>query len=83
MRRAIRRYVTGGLVTVAAVTIGVSVAPSAAADPNCQTVGAATVCGQGTVSGGNQSGNAPLAPAPPTGGPAGGCTNAFGAYQRC
>jgi hypothetical protein len=32
MGRAIRRYVMGGLVTVAAAIIGMSVAPSAAAD---------------------------------------------------
>ena len=82
MGRAIRRYVMGGLATVAALTIGVSVAPSAAADPSCQTVGGATVCGQGSVSGGSQPGNAPAAPNPSSGGPSA-CTNAFGAYQHC
>ena len=80
--RPTRRYVMGGLVTAAATAIGISVAAPAAADSSdCQQVGATTVCGQGTVTGGGQSA-APAAPAvPPMGG--GGCTNAYGSYQNC
>jgi hypothetical protein len=63
---------------LAAVTIGISVAPLAGADPtNCQQVGAATVCGQGGVNSGGQ----PAAPAPRAGAQA--CTNAYGGYQNC
>jgi hypothetical protein len=80
--RATRRYVMGGLVTVATAAIGISIASPALADPtNCQQVGATTVCGQGSVHGGAHSpgGSNPQVPAP-TGG---GCTNAYGAYQNC
>jgi len=61
--------------------IAISIAPSAAADPaNCQNVGGATVCGQGTVRGGNLS----AGPSGPAAGPAiGGCTNVYGGYQNC
>ena len=65
---------------VAVAAIGISIAPSAAADTSCQQVGAATVCGQGNVRGGAQS-------AGPSGSGAGagsgGCTNVYGGYQNC
>ena len=65
---------------IGAVTIGISVAPLAGADPNnCQQVGAATVCGQGSVNSGGQ----PLAPPPVAGPRRGGCANAYGGYQNC
>jgi len=70
------------VLAIGAATIGISVAPLAAADPsNCQQVGSATVCGQGSVRGGGQPGGGsnPQVPAP-TGG---GCTNAYGGYQNC
>jgi hypothetical protein len=69
---------------IGAAAIGISLAPSAAGDPsNCQTVGAATVCGQGDVRGGGQSAGAPNVPAP-TGAPAGGgCRTPYGTYQNC
>ena len=61
------------------VTIGISVAPLAGADPSfCQQVGAATVCGQGGIN----SGGPPQA-APPVAPRTGGCTNAYGGYQNC
>jgi hypothetical protein len=62
---------------IGAAAIGISIAPSAAADPNnCQTVGGATVCSQGGQS---------AAPNGPAAGPPGvnSCLNAFGTYQRC
>ena len=66
------------VLAISAVTIGISVAPLAGADPsNCQQVGAATVCGQGGVNSGGQ----PAAP-PPGAGP-NSCTNAYGGYQNC
>jgi hypothetical protein len=65
---------------VAVAAIGISVAPTAAADPaSCQQIGAATICGQGVVRGG-----APNAgPSGPTSGGFGRCTNAYGGYQNC
>ena len=62
-------------VGVAVAAIGISVAPSAAADTaNCQQVGAATICGQGNVRGGAQyvgpSGPA-AGPSNPASGPSG------------
>jgi hypothetical protein len=75
------RNVLGGLV-VAAAAIGISLAsPAAAAPTNCQTVGAATLCGQGNVSGAGPSVNSATASTPAIG--ASGCTTAFGTYQRC
>jgi hypothetical protein len=68
------------VLAIGAVTISLSVAPLAGADPtNCQQVGFTTVCGQGSVNGGGQ---------PAAGGasqPAGGtaCTNAYGSFQNC
>jgi hypothetical protein len=65
---------------IGAVAISLSVAPLAGADTSsCQSVGAATVCGQGSVNSGGQ---------PAAGGagqPAGGtaCTNAYGGFQNC
>jgi hypothetical protein len=67
----------------AVAAIGISIAPSAVADPtSCQQVGAATVCGQGNVRGGPQYAG-PGGPSGPGPGLAGGCTNAYGAYQNC
>ena len=72
---------------VAVAAIGISVAPSAAADTaNCQQVGAATICGQGNVRGGAQSAGPSghgSGPSGPAAGPSGGCSNAYGAYQNC
>jgi hypothetical protein len=66
------------VLAIGAVTIGISGAPLAGADPNnCQTFGAATVCGQGGV---NNSGGQPAAP--PGAGP-NSCTNVYGGYQNC
>jgi hypothetical protein len=68
------------VLAIGAVTIGISVAPLAGADPSfCQQVGAATVCGQGGV---NSGGPPPVRP-PGAGPPTGGCTNAYGGYQNC
>lgn len=65
---------------VAVAAIGISIAPSAAADTaNCQQIGAATVCGQGNVRGAPQG----AGPSGPGSGPSGGCTNAYGTYQNC
>jgi hypothetical protein len=65
------------LVLSIGVTIGISVAPLAGADPtNCQQVGATTVCGQGGVNSGGQPA------APPGAGPQA-CTNVYGGYQNC
>jgi hypothetical protein len=47
--RATRRYLVGCVLTVAALAIGITVAPVAEAD--CIDAGAATVCAQGSVSG--------------------------------
>jgi CubicO group peptidase (beta-lactamase class C family) len=59
--------------------IGISIAPSAAADndsSNCQTIGAATMCGQGGVRGGGPS---EASPGPVSGPPAeGGCLTPYG-----
>lgn len=64
------------LVLAAAVTIGISVAPPAGADPfDCQQVGSTTVCGQGGVN------SQPAAPSPSAGPRS--CTNAYGSYQAC
>ena len=75
------------VLAIGAVTIGISVAPLAGADPsNCQQFGAATVCAQGGVKSGGQgvnSGGQPPVPAPIAGPAAGGCTNAYGGYQNC
>ena len=66
------------LVLSIGVTIGISVAPLAGADPtNCQQVGATTVCGQGGVNSGGQ----PAAPNPDAG--PNGCTNVYGGSQNC
>ena len=64
------------VLAIGAVTIGISVAPVAGADPSdCQQVGSTTVCGQGVNRG------QPTAP-PPGAGPRS-CTNAYGSYQNC
>lgn len=69
---------TAVVLAIGAVTIGISVAPLARADPtNCQQVGAATVCGQGDVNSGRQ----PAGP-PPGAGP-NSCTNVYGGYKNC
>ena len=66
------------LVLAGAVTIGISVAPLAGADPfDCQQVGSTTVCGPGGVNRGGQS----AAPVPGAGPRS--CTNAYGTYQAC
>jgi hypothetical protein len=63
-----------------AAAIGISVAPLAPADPTtCETVGATTVCGQGSVNDGGGSAPPPAAPAPTPGG----CTTPYGTYQNC
>jgi hypothetical protein len=70
------------VLAIGAVTIGIGigVAPSAGADPsNCQQVGAATVCGQGSVNSGGQ----PAASPPGAGSPGSACTNAYGGFQNC
>ena len=67
------------VLAIGVVTMAISVAPLAGADPNnCQNVGAATVCGQGSVNSGGQ-------PAAPGGAnqPGNSCTNAYGGYQNC
>jgi hypothetical protein len=80
MGRAARKYTMGALTAIAAVTIGMSVAPSAAADPShCQTGPATTACG---TNGGSSSTGASSAPAAPAN-HGGGCTNEYGGYQRC
>jgi hypothetical protein len=66
---------------IGATAIGIGIAPPAAAD-NCQTVGAATICGQGSPTNGSSSAGAANAPA--QGGPAsGGCVTPYGTYQQC
>lgn len=67
---------------IGVAAIGISIAPSAAADPsNCQTVGATTLCGQGDVRGGGQSAGASNSRVPaPVGG---GCLTPYGNYQNC
>ena len=71
------------VLAIGAVTIGIGIAPPAAADTSrCQSVGAATICGQGAVTNGSPSAGAPNAPAP--GRPAnGGCLTPYGTYQSC
>lgn len=79
--RATRRYLMVGLVTVAA--IGFSSAP-AAADSECQVVGGATVCAQGTVNADDPPADVPFGPLPDINDlndP--GCTTAYGTYQNC
>jgi hypothetical protein len=66
---------------IGAAAIGISIAPSAAADPQCQDIGATTVCAQGTVGPGDPSADS-------TAGPLGdpntnGCLTPYGTYQRC
>ena len=72
-----------GLGAIAVAAIGISIAPPAAADPSkdCQQVGATTVCGQGTVSGGADQSAAPTAPADSPS--VGSCSTPYGTYQRC
>jgi hypothetical protein len=75
-----RKTTTVLVLAIGAVTIGISVAPMAGADPsNCQQVGAATVCAQGGIRSGGQG---PVSP-PGAGPPTGGCVNAYGGYQNC
>ena len=68
----------------AALAIGaaaIGIAPPAAADPQCQDIGATTVCAQGTVGPGDQS---PDNTAGPLGDPnTNGCLTPYGTYQRC
>jgi hypothetical protein len=65
------------VLAIGALTLGISVAPLAGADPtNCQQVGATTVCGQGGV-------NSVRQPAAPPGAGPSACTNQFGGYQNC
>jgi hypothetical protein len=78
---AIKNFL-GGLVVVAAATIGLSLAsPAAAAPTNCQSAGGTTVCGQGTLTGPSVSTNS--APATTGSNGASGCTTMYGTYQRC
>jgi hypothetical protein len=65
---------------VGATAIGIGIAPPAAAD-NCQTVGAATICGQGGAT--NQGSPAGGANAPAQGPGSGGCLTPYGTYQQC
>jgi hypothetical protein len=82
MGRATRRYVMGALAAVAAATIGMSVAPSAAADPShCQTSPATTACGLGGASDGGPSAGSSTASTPQSHGS--GCSNDYGGYQHC
>jgi hypothetical protein len=68
---------------IGATAIGIGIAPPAAAD-NCQTVGAATICGQGGATNGGSSAGASNAPAQGPQGPAsGGCLTPYGTYQQC
>jgi|HubBroStandDraft_2_1064218.scaffolds.fasta_scaffold396533_2 hypothetical protein len=71
------------VLAIGAVTIGIGIAPPAAADTSrCQSVGATTICGQGGVTNGGRSAGASNAPA--QGGPAsGGCLTQYGTYQSC
>lgn len=63
---------------IGATAIGIGIAPPAAADTsNCQTVGAATICGQGGVTNGGSPAGASNAPA------SGGCLTPYGTYQQC
>jgi hypothetical protein len=77
---------------IGAAAIGISIAPSAAADPQCQDIGATTVCAQGTVGPGDPSADSTVGPGDPsadsTAGPLGdpntnGCLTPYGTYQRC
>ena len=65
---------------IGATAIGIRIAPPAAAD-NCQTVGAATICGQGGATNGGSS--AGTANAPAQGPASGGCLTPYGTYQQC
>jgi hypothetical protein len=67
---------------IGAAAVAISIAPPAAADPykNCRTTGAATVCAQGSVSGGGGPSVAPPGAMPPIGE---GCTTPYGSYQNC
>jgi hypothetical protein len=67
---------------IGAAAIGIGIAPPAAADTtNCQTMGAATICGQVGLTNGGPSAGASNAPAQ---GPAsGGCLTPYGTYQSC
>jgi hypothetical protein len=73
---------TTGLAALAigAAAIAISTAPPASADSSksCQTSGAATVCAQGSVSGGGQ----PVVPGGEVVWPVG-CTTPYGTYQNC
>jgi hypothetical protein len=71
-----KKTTTALVLAIGAVTIGISVASPAGADPsNCQQIGSTTVCGHG----GNRG--QPAAPAPGAG--PRNCTNAYGSYQNC
>ena len=67
---------------IGAAGIATSIAAPATADSskNCQTTGAATVCAQGSVSGGGGPSVAPPGAMPPIGE---GCTTPYGSYQNC
>ena len=71
---------------IGATAIGIGIAPPAAAD-NCQTVGAATICGQGGATNGGSSAGAsnapPQGPQGPQGPASGGCLTPYGTYQQC
>lgn len=67
---------------IAIAAIGISAPPSAAAvdSSTCQTVGGATVCGQGEVrSGGPSAGLSGPVYSPGVGG----CLTPYGTYQNC
>jgi hypothetical protein len=72
-----------------AAAIGISIAPPAAAEPQCQDIGATTVCAQGSVGAGDQSADSTagtdqsvdIGPVPDLSD--GGCLTPYGTYQNC
>jgi hypothetical protein len=76
--------------SIGAAAIGISIAPPAAADPQCQDIGATTVCAQGSIGAGDQSADNSVGvdqSADSTVGPfgdyPGGCLTPYGTYQNC
>jgi hypothetical protein len=72
-----------------AAALGISIAPPAAAEPQCQDIGATTVCAQGSVGAGDQSADSTvgtdqsvdIGPVPDLSD--GGCLTPYGTYQNC
>ena len=69
--------------------MGIGVAPPASADPECQDIGAVTVCAQGSLTGTDQPGNVSVGVDPsvmnfgvPDSGDLG-CMTPYGTYQNC